>query len=167
VNIPRWRLEVLWLAPRPVPDGRFDRLTAELRARRGWSATRTSDGLLSVTEYVATDRPEHVLARLADDAGSWLRRHIPNLRLHAMWATHADGPAPGLTRSDVPPLASAADAAQILRVPRERVQQWVTERVFPAPVARVATGPLWTVDAVQAFRRSLCHDRPRAGPTGK
>lgn len=57
-------------------------------------------------------------------------------------------------RPDFPPLASAADAAEILGVSRQRVHQLAASNTrFPAPVARVATGPLWTVPAIEHFAR--------------
>lgn len=53
-------------------------------------------------------------------------------------------------RPDFPPLASAADAAEILGVSRQWVHQLAASNTrFPEPVARVGTGPLWT-----QFRRS-------------
>ncbi|MFN2496739.1 MAG: hypothetical protein ABR608_12650 [Pseudonocardiaceae bacterium] len=55
-------------------------------------------------------------------------------------------------RPDFPELASAADAADILGVSRQRVHQLAASNTrFPAPVARVATGPLWTVPAIEHF----------------
>jgi hypothetical protein len=53
---------------------------------------------------------------------------------------------------DFPELASAADAADILGVSRQRVHQLAASNTrFPAPIARVATGPLWTVPAIEHF----------------
>jgi hypothetical protein len=55
-------------------------------------------------------------------------------------------------RPDFPELASAADAAEILGVSRQRVHQLAASNTrFPAPIARVATGPLWTVPAIEHF----------------
>jgi hypothetical protein len=57
-------------------------------------------------------------------------------------------------RPDFPPLASAADTAEILGVSRQRVHQLAASNTrFPAPVARVCTGPLWTVPAIEHFAR--------------
>ncbi|MGH3807602.1 MAG: hypothetical protein ACRDRU_13460 [Pseudonocardiaceae bacterium] len=57
-------------------------------------------------------------------------------------------------RPGFPPLASAADAAEILGVSRQRVHQLAASNTrFPAPVARVGTGPLWTVPAIEHFAR--------------
>ncbi len=57
-------------------------------------------------------------------------------------------------RPDFPPLASAADAAEILGVSRQRIHQLAASNTrFPAPVARVGTGPLWTVPAIEHFAR--------------
>lgn len=55
-------------------------------------------------------------------------------------------------RPDFPELASATDAADILGVSRQRVHQLAASNTrFPAPVARVGTGPLWTVPAIEHF----------------
>jgi hypothetical protein len=55
-------------------------------------------------------------------------------------------------RPDVPQLASAADAAVALGVSRQRVHQLASSNPdFPQPVARVATGPLWTRSAIDWF----------------
>lgn len=54
---------------------------------------------------------------------------------------------------DTPELVSAADAAIILGVTRQRVHQLATEHPrFPAPYARLATGPIWTVPTIEHFR---------------
>ena len=56
-------------------------------------------------------------------------------------------------KPDTPQLASAADAATILGVTRQRVHQLMTEHPrFPAPYARLATGPIWTVPTIEHFR---------------
>lgn len=58
-------------------------------------------------------------------------------------------------RPDFPPLASAADAAEILGVSRQRVHQLAKSNTrFPAPIAQVGTGPLWTVPAIEHFDRT-------------
>ncbi|MGH3941819.1 MAG: hypothetical protein ACRDTG_24960 [Pseudonocardiaceae bacterium] len=55
-------------------------------------------------------------------------------------------------RPDFPELVSAADAAEILGVSRQRIHQLAASNThFPAPIARVATGPLWTVPAIEHF----------------
>jgi hypothetical protein len=52
----------------------------------------------------------------------------------------------------IPDLASATDAAEILGVSRQRVHQLAASNsMFPRPVARVATGPLWTRNAIEWF----------------
>ena len=53
---------------------------------------------------------------------------------------------------NIPELASAADAAAILRVSRQRIHQLAeSNSSFPRPIARVATGPLWTRNAIEWF----------------
>jgi hypothetical protein len=150
-----WRLELLWSVPRRLRDGRLEHMAAEAESAAGWYVARTRTGL-SVSAWVTTDHPDRELGRIVEHITAWLERYVTEAHLVSLRAcTEAEAQAE-LARPDLPPLASVADAAQILGVTRERVQQWRTEsRAFPAPVARVAAGPLWTVESLRYFRRSL------------
>lgn len=54
----------------------------------------------------------------------------------------------------VPELVSAAEAAEILDVSRQRVHQLQADHdEFPAPLYELRTGPLWTRDAIEWFQR--------------
>lgn len=56
----------------------------------------------------------------------------------------------------LPELASAGEAAKMLRVSRQRVHQLHSQgrNNFPAPVYELSTGPLWTRDAIEWFART-------------
>lgn len=154
----RWRLELLWSVPRPVTDLRLEALATDATGV-GWCVARTPAGL-SITAWVVTDRPEAELGRFAEVAPAWLRRAVPSFELVSLRACTAAEVAAELRRPVVPPLASVPDAAQILGVPREHVQQLrAQDPAFPAPVTRVSTGPLWTVEALRAYRRERGRSR--------
>lgn len=155
----RWRLEVLWAVPRGLNDARLERMAAEAEAASGWYVTRTRAGL-SVAARVTAVRPDRELGLLVGRSADWVGGHVPDPRLVALRARTDDEAAAELGRPDVPPLAGVGDAAQILGVTRERVQRWrVERRDFPAPVARLVGGPLWTVEALRHFRRRIEDDR--------
>jgi predicted DNA-binding transcriptional regulator AlpA len=48
-------------------------------------------------------------------------------------------------------LVGAAEVAEILGVSRQRVTQLTSRPDFPAPVAVLAMGKVWTRDAVEAW----------------
>lgn len=84
-----------------------------------------------------------------------------------LWATTPERYEAEALRPDFPPLASAADAAGILGVSRQRVHQLARSNSrFPKPVARVGSGPLWTVSAIEHFARVWVRKpgRPHRGP---
>jgi len=98
-------------------------------------------------ELLAAARDAVRFAR--DELGADLSGQVVDLRV-----TRPEWFEAAARRPDFPPLASAADAAEILGVSRQRVHQLAASNTrFPAPVARVATGPLWTVPAIEHFNR--------------
>lgn len=50
-----------------------------------------------------------------------------------------------------PDIVSAAEAADILGISRQRLHQLRRHRRFPAPLYQLRTGPLWTRDAIMWF----------------
>ncbi|MGH8825173.1 MAG: helix-turn-helix transcriptional regulator [Jiangellaceae bacterium] len=52
---------------------------------------------------------------------------------------------------NVPEIVSAAEAADILGVSRQRLHQLRRHPRFPAPLYELRTGPLWTRDAIEWF----------------
>jgi hypothetical protein len=149
-----WRLEVWWSLPRPLGPDRLAQLITEADVAAGWMVARSPIGL-SIAVRARSARPDEALGRFADRAGGWLRRRVDGARILAMRACTEEVVTAELAHPDVPPLASAADVAQLLGVPRQRVQHLhSTDPRFPAPIARVATGPLWTVAAIRGYRRA-------------
>jgi hypothetical protein len=110
----RWWMELLWALPRPVPDSRLESLAGAATSAAGWCLARIPAGV-SVTAWVATDRPERELGRLVGVVGGWLDRSLPGARLLSLRACTAVEAAAELRRPVVPPLASVPDAAQRAR----------------------------------------------------
>jgi hypothetical protein len=113
------------------------------------------------------------------ELGADLRAQLVDLRVTTPERFEAEA-----LRPDFPPLASAADAAEILGVSRQRVHQLAASNTrFPAPIVRVGTGPLWAVPAIEHFAsvwdrrpgrpaaRTATepgeHPKPRRGPTDR
>jgi hypothetical protein len=51
-------------------------------------------------------------------------------------------------------LVGAAEAAILLGVSRQRVGQLAERPDFPAPIARLSAGPVWTHTSIEAFNQS-------------
>lgn len=148
-----WWLELVLAVPAPVPDRHLESVSAAAEGAAGWCVARSPGGV-SVTTWVSTERPVRELGRLVGLVEAWAARTLPGARPVSVRACAAAEIAAELRRPAVPALASVPDAAQILGVPRHRVQQLrAQDPAFPAPVTRVSTGPLWTVAALRAYRR--------------
>lgn len=52
---------------------------------------------------------------------------------------------------NVPELVGVAEVARLLKVSRQRVSELSRRSDFPAPLARLATGPIWKKSAVLRF----------------
>lgn len=153
MSVRGWRLELWWAVPRPPGPARLAQLIAEADAAAGWVLARSPIGL-TVVSRVRSGRPDDELARFAERVGGWLHGRVEGARILSLRACADEVVAAELAHPDVPPLASAADVAQFLGLTRQRVQHLHgTDPRFPAPVARVATGPLWTVAAIRGYRR--------------
>lgn len=139
---------------------------SEAAEERDGSVSNRADGPgYTVTIDVEADSP---LAAASDGArfaltelGADLRAQVVDLRVTTPERFEAEA-----LRPDFPPLASAADAAEILGVSRQRVHQLAASNTrFPAPVARVGTGPLWAVPAIEHF--ASVWDRRPGRPTAR
>jgi hypothetical protein len=56
-----------------------------------------------------------------------------------------------LRRPLLPKLAGMTEVGELLGVTRQRAAQLATREDFPLPVTRLAAGPIWTRDSVEAF----------------
>lgn len=101
---------------------------------------------------VTADEPlaaAHEGVRFAcDEVGAGLRASVVDVRATTPEQLEVEAFTP-----DTPELVSAADVAEILGVTRQRVHQLATAHSdFPAPYARLATGPIWTLPTIEHFR---------------
>jgi hypothetical protein len=135
----------------PLDEEVLVALSETAQARDGSVSNRADGPGYTVTVDVEADDP---LAAANDGArfaltelGAGLRAQLVDLRVTTPEQFEAEA-----LRPDFPPLASAADAAEILGVSRQRVHQLAASNTrFPAPVARVGTGSLWAVPAIEHF----------------
>lgn len=148
-----WRVEVLWRMDADTLDNDTIEAVADAADDREWTVSRWEYGAgMYIVGYVnaltvaeAADTVYAQVGKFMDTQGvPGHRATVEALPLDiAEW--RADQPT-------VPELVSAADAAEILHVSRQRIHQLATSNPqFPAPVARVASGPLWTANAIRHF----------------
>lgn len=135
----------------PLDEEVLVALSQTAEARDGSVSNRADGPGYTVTVDVEADgllAAANVGARFAlTELGADLRAQVVDLRVTTPERFEAEA-----LRPDFPPLASAADAAEILGVSRQRVHQLAASNTrFPAPVARVRTGPLWAVPAIEHF----------------
>jgi hypothetical protein len=135
----------------PLDEEVLVALSKTAETRHGSVSNRADGPGYTVTVDVEADGPlaaANDVARFAlAELGADLRAQLVDLRVTTPERFEAEA-----LRPDFPPLASAADAAEILGVSRQRVHQLAASNTrFPAPVARVGTGPLWTVPAIEHF----------------
>jgi hypothetical protein len=151
--VSEWTAEIIIETPDPLDEPTLVALGVAAEERDATVANRAEGPGYTVIVDVAADSPlaaaEDAVQFARDGLGADLAGKIVDLRVTTPEQFEAEA-----LRPDFPPLASAADAAEILGVSRQRVHQLAASNTrFPAPVARVATGPLWTVPAIEHFNR--------------
>lgn len=115
---------------------------------RDWTLSRRGDASgWTVAVWLDADDIGHATQSALEQVRSWT--HDPVVAVHTLTA---DAYAAAAGAPTIPELASATDAAHILGVSRQRIYQLRTNHPrFPAPIAEVALGPLWTRDAIEWF----------------
>lgn len=63
--------------------------------------------------------------------------------------------------SAVPPLVGVAEVAEMLGVTKQRVSALGREDRLPAPVARLASGPVWSAEGIEQFVTGWARRRGR------
>jgi hypothetical protein len=139
-----------WMANVTVPTNNIDldtqiRITEELNA----GITVDSDAGELTANYTVTAST----LRQATDEALRLARAFPakptSIDVKALdgWIAEQKRPRPR-------DLVGAAEAAVMLGVSRQRVGQLVERPDFPAPIARLSAGPVWTRTSIEAFGQS-------------
>jgi hypothetical protein len=123
-------------------------------ANDNWDVARDPIGIALAT-HGPTDQPALALQRLWADASAWIADqghpgHVASGRVVSEDLAEREALEP-----DTPELLAATDVAELLGVSRQRVHQLSGERAdFPAPCARLGSGPIWTRPAIEAFDRA-------------
>jgi hypothetical protein len=166
-----WRVDVLWR----IDGERWDNPTVERLAEAAedecdWLVSRWEDGAglgadgIYVTGYVPAQTAPEAGQALYDAVEAWMSMQPFGGYAAGVEALATDVAERRAEKPTVPELVSASDAAAILEVSRQRVNELArTHSRFPPPLARVATGPLWTREAIEHFAgiRGRRPGRPR------
>ncbi|MGH3906561.1 MAG: hypothetical protein ACRDTE_20625 [Pseudonocardiaceae bacterium] len=148
-----WTVLVTLFTQHALDEDTLDAL-ADVADKRDASVSNRADGPgYTVTLQVKARDPlaaaKDAVRFACDEIGADLPGTVVDLRVTTPEQYEAEA-----SRPDFPPLASAADAAEILGVSRQRVHQLAASNTrFPAPIVRVGSGPLWTVPAIEHFDR--------------
>lgn len=148
-----WRFEIRIKLTEHLTDDQLDDLM-DAAAQDGWDAVRDPVGIALISHSLS-DKPEMVLSQLASAAVDWLAERDRTAALVDIRATTDDVHTAETLRPDTPELLAAGDVAELLSVSRQRVHQLASDHPrFPAPYARLSSGPVWTRPAIEAFDRS-------------
>lgn len=134
----------------------------------GTGASVSGHGSRISGTFTITDQPDCMAAA---QAGITTFLHAAGggivVGIEAITVKEADG---RLAEPTIPELVGASEAADILRVSRQRIHQLHTANAaFPEPVVEVRMGPLWTRASVEAFERAWTRKpgRPAGAVTAK
>jgi hypothetical protein len=56
---------------------------------------------------------------------------------------------------EIPPLVGLAEAAEMLGWDKRKVSTYVSRGTFPAPLRKLASGPIWTYKQIEDYKNSL------------
>jgi hypothetical protein len=149
-----WRVEVLWrLDADSLDNDAFASIAETAEEKHDWLVSRWEDGVgFYVTGYVEAEVAAEAVVMLCEQSGAWMKDMSLSGHLAGVEALALDIAEIRAEKPTVPELASAADAAKLLGISRQRVHQLTTSNPrFPQPVSRVATGPLWTKASIEWF----------------
>lgn len=147
-----WRFELRIQLTETLTDAQLSELM-ESAARDDWNVVRDPIGIALIT-YGPTDQPAETLRILWAEAAVWLAGQqrfgavvVGRVMTDELYETET-------LQSDTPELLAATDVAEVLGVSRQRVHQLHSEHAdFPAPYARLGSGPIWTRPVIEAFGR--------------
>lgn len=149
-----WVVEAAFTTPDFLTEDYLVRLD-ELADERDWQVTPLGrrPGVL-VSAYLDTDDPVGQLTELIRDVQGWLDHHGVQTTFAGGRVLTEDQLQAEAWAPSIPELAGAADVAELLEVSRQRVHQLAGEHPqFPAPIARIAAGPIWAVPAIEHFAK--------------
>lgn len=131
--------------------------------RNGYSARLSVD---ASTPEVATARALTLFRGSAGEAGL---PDAPIVRVEALTEAELDRE---LAKPAFPELVGVTEIAALLGVTRQRASEVQNRAGFPSPVARLKSGPVWTLASISRFvetweRRAGRPAAPKAGSTKK
>lgn len=151
-----WTVRVVMATQLDVSDTELDAMADAAEAADAVVARRAGRPGVVATVDVELDDPVEAASwacdyvrQLADKAGGYEPNvsAIVDLRVCAPDIAEADA-----LRPDTPELLAATDVAGLLGVSRQRVHQLATDHPqFPAPYARLGSGPIWTRPVIEHF----------------
>lgn len=143
-----YAVEITAATPHELTNEQLDELSTRADEQRDWTLSRRAGGPgWTVVVWVEADDVIGATQDAVAQVRAWSVDQLIAIHVRTEEAYSAAAHAPTL-----PELASATDAAQILGVARQRIHQLRAENPrFPAPVAEVALGPLWTRAAIEWF----------------
>lgn len=156
-----WRLEARVRMLDPLDDARMDEVMTAAEAE-DMDVSRDPLGI-AVVSYVVAD-PAAALGQWWTAIEAWLRNNqvrgdVVSARVCTEEVHESEAREP-----DTPDLLAAPDVAALLGVSRQRVHQLQSDRAdFPAPYARLGSGPIWTRPAIESFGRTWARRPGRPG----
>lgn len=146
-----WAISVEFTTEEPLTPDQLDHLS-DFGDQEEVTVARRAGGGFLLLETCPADDPLRAVDDLVHVGLKWAMESKVRASLAgASVRTSRQAEIAALVPS-IPPLASAADAAEILGVSRQRVHQLSKQHPrFPPAISHVAIGPLWTVDAIQWF----------------
>ena len=159
-----WVAELTIATPEPLTEDLLNTLDEE-GEERDWYVTPRADGPgMRIAVYALAPSPIDIAKHAASEVDPWLEKHgvqgeTIEMRVVTEEQREAEAQAPTM-----PPLVSASGAAGILGVKRQRVHQLAqTHPKFPAPLVKLATGPVWDERAIEWFK-SVWERKPGRPP---
>lgn len=144
-----WTVHLVLATHEDITDADLDELADRAD---GYEATvaRRADG---VGVAIIIDVARHDPLEAALWARDWAERLVGDgTELVDLRVCTPDVYAAEAFRPDIPELLAATDVAEVLGVSRQRVHQLHNDHPnFPAPFARLGTGPIWTRPVIEHF----------------
>lgn len=160
-----WRFELRIALRADLTDDRLDELM-DVADDVGWTLSRDPLGV-AIVAYQATATPVDRLRQLWDAAALWVAEQGLSGFVAAGDVMDDEVYEAEALRPDTPELLSATDVAELLGVSRQRVHQLHSEHAdFPAPYARLSSGPIWTRPVVEAFDQAWTRKPGRPAKAG-
>lgn len=148
-----WRYELRVRLPEELTNTQLAEIM-ESASRDYWEVARDPVGITLIT-YGNEQPPPNGLQLLWQNATEWLTGMGHPGEVVSAEVKDEDLHAEEAVRPDTPELLAATDVAELLGVSRQRVHQLAREHPqFPAPYARLGSGPIWSRPAVEAFARA-------------